>query len=154
MKSKGFILYDLLPVRSYRSGGDETHYYLNKYLGIGRNRCDISCRLIAGDAFYLRPLPEILAARDIDLFGKAFLILLIYRCLDEALWLAEAGHEQRLLSNVHLAAAISCIRTVTPRPSLRQRTDTIGKWARNLCRWAGVGQARKAEYWLYRKWDY
>lgn len=154
MKSKGFILYDLLPVRSYRSGGDETHYYLKKHLGIGRNRRDISCRLIAGDAFYLRPLPEVLATRDIGLFSKAFLILLIYRCLDEALWLVETGHQQGLLSRADLEAAISCVRAVAPRPSLRQRTDVIGKWARKLCRWAGIGQARKAEYWLDRKWDY
>ena len=149
MKSKGFILYYLLPVRSYRSDGDETHYHLKKYLdylkkhlGIDRNRRDISCRPIAGDAFYLRPLPEVLATRDIGLFSKAFLILLIYRCLDEALWLVETGHQQGLLSRADLEAVISSIRAVAPRPSLRQRTGAVGKWARKLYRWAGIGQAR------------
>lgn len=154
MKSKGFILYDLLPVRSYRSGGDETHYYLKKHLGIGRNRRDISCRLIAGDALYLRPLPEILAKCDLSLFSKSFLSLLIYRCLDEALWLLETGQQQGLLSRNDLEAAISFIRAIAPRPSLRQRTDAVGKWARKIYRWVGVGQAKKAEYWLDRKWDY
>ena len=60
MKSKGFILYDLLPVRGCRSGSDETHFYLKKYLDIDRNRRDIGCHLIAGDAFYMRPLPAFL----------------------------------------------------------------------------------------------
>jgi FkbM family methyltransferase len=154
MKSKGFILFDLLPVRSYRTAENRTHHYLIKHLGISRNRPDLSCRLIAGDAFYLRPLPEIIASRNPTTFCKMLLTLLIYRCLDEALWLAEEGQKVGLITAQQTAAFVDSVRSIAPRPSLRQRADAIGKFARKLSKMTGIGRARKIEYWLDRSWDH
>src|SRR5262249_22272238 len=97
MRDRGFVLFDLLPVRSYRFDRDQSHGFLRRHLNILKNRRDISCRLIAGDAFYIRSPEDVVAAGDLGTALKLFLVLLVYRFLDEALWLVEALQKKGLL---------------------------------------------------------
>ncbi|MCW5752421.1 MAG: FkbM family methyltransferase [Alphaproteobacteria bacterium] len=154
LTEKGFLLYDFLPVRHYRFKGDRDHYYLRKYLGIGRNRRDISARLVAGDAFYVRPPEEVLRRGRPAEVAKLLLIFLLYRFLDEALWLSEEAEEAGIFKAAEAAALRQTIRLLAPRPTLRQRTDWLGRLSRKLARRLGIGQARKPDYWLERKWDF
>jgi FkbM family methyltransferase len=154
MRSRGFILFDLLPVRSYRFDRDQSHGFLRRHLNILKNRRDISCRLIAGDAFYVRSPEDLIAAGDIGTALKLFLILLVYRFLDEALWLVEALQKKGLLEAGDFEALIRVVRNAAPKPRLVQRADALGRLARRVTRVLKIGRGRKIDYWLDRSWDF
>jgi FkbM family methyltransferase len=154
MRSKGFIMFDLLLQRRYRTNGRIRHHFLKRYLGIDRSRHDITARAIAGDALYLRPPGEILRSNSRVQFAKLLTVLLIYRCLDEALWFIEAGLETALVSNDEAQGLIDEVRRIAPRPLIWQRTDWLGKLARRTMKRFNIGRSRKLEYWLDRSWDH
>jgi hypothetical protein len=154
MRARNFVLFDLLPVRSYRFDADRSHGLLRRHLNLVKSRRDISCRLIAGDALYLRSTEDVVAAGDLVTALKLFVILLVYRFLDEALWLVEALEKQGTIPQSDAAALIGVIRLVAPKPALVQRADAIGRLARRFTRTFGIGRARKVDYWLDRSWDF
>ncbi len=154
MRARGFIMFDLLPYRKYRTGGQRRHHYLRKYLGIARNRRDISCRVVAGDAFYLRPTEGLLERGDRIAVLKMLIILLIYRCLDEALWFTEEAGRRGILTATEAEEVFSLIRQRAPSPYPWQRDGKIGNIARKWLKRLGVSKRRPIEYWLDRSWDH
>jgi FkbM family methyltransferase len=154
VKSKGFLLFDLLSNRYYRVKDGETNHYLKKYLNIHLNRHDISCRMVAGDALYMRPPEAILANADVIVCAKYFTILVAYRCLDEALWFIEEMQDRKIIDHADAASLIDFVRSVAPRPVFRQRADKVGKFFRKWCKRLNIGRARKIDYWMDRSWDY
>ena len=154
LKAQGFVLFDILPARSYRFEGEKSHALLRRHLNILKNRRDISCRLIAGDAFYLRSPEQVLASGDVTAILKLFVILLLYRFLDEALWLAEAAHKAGHISASDAADLIGLVKAAAPKPALLQRADWLGKIARRIARKLGISHRRKLDYWLERCWDF
>jgi hypothetical protein len=154
LRAQGFILFDLLPVRSYRFEGEMSHAQLRRHLNIQKNRRDISCRLIAGDALYLRPPEAVLASGDQAAILKLFIILLLYRFLDEALWLVESARKAGHLSASDEGQLIDLVKSAAPKPGLLQRADWLGKLARKISRKTGIGHGRKIDYWLDRSWDF
>jgi len=154
MRAQGFVMFDLLPVRSYRFDRDESHGLMRRHLNIMKNRTDISCRLIAGDAFYIRPVEEIVAAGDLRRALKLFTILLVYRFLDEALWLVEALQAKGALKAADAGELIELIRLSAPVPRWVQRNDALGRLARKVTKKLKIGRARKIDYWLDRSWDF
>jgi len=154
LTGRGFVLFDILPARGYRYIGNKSHAYLRRHLNILKNRRDLSGRLIAGDAFYLRDPQLVLDGGNVDACLKLFMVLLLYRFLDEALWLAEAGREQGVWSAAEAAALIGVIQAAAPRPGLQQRADWIGKLARRFTKATRIGRGRKIDYWLDRSWDF
>ncbi|MBK8161268.1 MAG: FkbM family methyltransferase [Rhodospirillaceae bacterium] len=154
LRARGFILFDLLPVRSYRFEGEKSHAQLRRHLNLQKNRHDISCRLIAGDALYLRPPETVLASGDLAAILKLFVILLLYRFLDEALWLAEATRRAGHISATDEGDLIALVKSAAPKPGLLQRADWLGKLARKISRKTGIGHRRKIDFWLDRSWDF
>ncbi len=154
MRAQGFVLYDILPARSYRYEGEKSHARLRRHLNILKNRPDISCRLIAGDAFYLRSPEAVLASGDQAAILKLFVILLLYRFLDEALWLAEAAHKAGHISATDESDLIALVKSAAPKPGLLQRADWLGKLARRVTKKLGICHNRKIDYWLDRSWDF
>jgi len=127
---------------------------MRRHLNIMKNRTDISCRLIAGDAFYIRPVEEIVAAGDLRRALKLFTILLVYRFLDEALWLVEALQAKGALKAADAGELIELIRLSAPTPRWVQRNDALGRLARKVTKKLKIGRARKIDYWLDRSWDF
>jgi len=154
MRAQGFVLFDLLPARSYRFDRDKSHGLMRRHLNILKNRRDISCRLIAGDAFYIRPTEDIAATGDLARALKFFTILLVYRFLDEALWLAEALQAKGVLSATDSGALIGLVRSAAPRPRWVQRNDALGRLTRRVTKRLKIGRRRKIDYWLDRSWDF
>ena len=154
LRARGFILFDLLPVRSYRFEGEKSHAQLRRHLNIQKNRQDISCRLIAGDALYLRSPEAVLAGGDLSAILKLFVILLLYRFLDEALWLAEAARKAGHISATDEVDLIALVKSAAPKPGLLQRADWLGKLARRVTKKLGICHSRKIDYWLDRSWDF
>jgi FkbM family methyltransferase len=154
MRAHGFVMFDFLPVRSYRFDRDQSHGLMRRHLNILKNRRDISCRLIAGDAFYIRPTEEIAAAGDLTRALKLFTILLVYRFLDEALWLVEALQGRGTVGAADAEALIGLVRAAAPKPLWVQRNDALGRFARRFTKKFKIGRARKIDYWLDRSWDF
>jgi hypothetical protein len=154
MRSQGFQMFDVLPVRSYRFDGEDSHAQLRRHLNLERNRTDISRRLIEADALYIRPPEEILETGDTAKILKLFSILFLYRFFDEALWLIEAASKRGRLTAQDQNALLSMIKQAAPKPSLLQRADRVGRLARKLSRITGIGRARKTDFWLERSWDF
>jgi FkbM family methyltransferase len=154
MRAHGFVMFDFLPVRSYRYDRDKSHGLMRRHLNIMKNRRDISCRMIAGDAFYIRPPEEIVAAGDPTRALKLFTVLLVYRFLDEALWLVEALQAKGIIGAPDAEALIDLVRSAAPRPLWVQRNDALGRLVRTLTRKLGIGRGRKIDYWLDRSWDF
>jgi FkbM family methyltransferase len=152
IRARGYELFDLLPVKIYRAKDGRELHYLRRHLGIGRNRTDISRRMIAGDALYLKS-PEAVLKEGGAALGKYFAILLMYRCYDEVLWLAERAREMNLVSEAQQARLIALTRDLAPRPDLLQRTGWLGRLARRLNKRFGF-RRRKADFWLDRSWDF
>lgn len=153
MRSKGFVLFDLLPSRAYRFDGEHSHGQLRRHLNIIKNRNDISRRLIEGDALYLRAPEAVLAGGKAADVLKLFIILLLYRFLDEALWLAEAARKAGLVSAAEEVALVDLVKAAAPKPGLLQRADRVGKWARRIAKALGLLR-RKPDFWLDRSWDF
>lgn len=154
MRAHGFVMFDFLPVRSYRFDRDQSHGLMRRHLNIQKNRRDISCRLIAGDAFYIRPTEEVAAAGDLVRALKLFTILLVYRFLDEALWLTEALQAKGQISAADAAALIGLVRAAAPTPRWVQRNDFLGRLTRRVTGKLRIGRGRKIDYWLDRSWDF
>jgi len=154
MRSQGFQMLDLLPVRSYRFDGEQSHAQLRRHLNLAHNRNDISRRLIEADALYIRPPEEILKSGDRAVILKLFNILFLYRFFDEALWLIEAAVKNGHVAAEDQRAVLSMVKQAAPRPSLLQRADGVGKLARKLSRITGIGRGRKSDFWLERSWDF
>jgi FkbM family methyltransferase len=154
MRAQGFALYDLLAQRMYRVADEQELYYVKKHLGIVKRRQDISARMVAGDAFYMRPPEQILAHGSRQDLIKSFLVLVIYRFLDEALWLTEEAEKLGKLTREEATALIAEVKAVAPRPRLVQRSDLLGRLARKFTKATRIGRARKIEYWLDRSWDW
>ena len=154
MRSQGFVMFDLLPVRYYRYDRDRPHGLMRRHLNILKNRRDISCRLVAGDAFFIRPPEDVVASGDVASALKLFIILLVYRFLDEALWMAEALQARGTVSPAEAAALIALVRSAAPRPRWVQRADGLGRLTRRVTRKLGIGRGRKIDYWLDRSWDF
>jgi hypothetical protein len=111
-------------------------------------------RLIAADALYLRPPEAVLASGDQAAILKLFVILLLYRFLDEALWLVESARKAGHLSASDEGQLIDLVKSAAPKPGLLQRADWLGKLARKISRKTGIGHGRKIDYWLDRSWDF
>lgn len=154
LRAQGFILFDILPVRAYRWEGEKSHARMRRHLNILKNRRDISGRLIAGDAFYLRPPEQIVASGNVPAILKLFFILMLYRFLDEALWLAEAARKAGHVTAEEEGDLIALIKSVAPKPGLLQRADWIGKLVRRTTKKLGICHGRKIDYWLDRSWDF
>jgi FkbM family methyltransferase len=154
MRSQGFVMFDLLPVRYYRYDGDRPHGFLRRHLNLVKNRRDISARLVAADAFYIRPPEDVVSSGDQLQALKLFVILLIYRFLDEALWLAETLNKNGAITPDDAAALIRWIQSVAPKPAWIQRADALGRLSRRFTRKLHIGRGRKVDYWLDRSWDF
>jgi FkbM family methyltransferase len=154
MRARGFIMFDLLQVRKYRTAGRRRHYFLRKYLGISRNRRDISCRTVAGDALYFRPTEEILESGDRHRILKMLVILLAYRCLDEGLWLIEEAGKRAIFPPEETRRLIDVVRARAPRAHIWQRTGALANLSRAVLRQLGISRRKVAEYWLDRSWDH
>lgn len=154
MRSQGFHMFDLLPVRSYRFEGEDSHAQLRRHLNLARNRTDISRRLIEADALYIRAPEEILETGDTAKILKLYVTLFLYRFFDEALWLTEAAFKNGRLTAQDQNALVSLIKQAAPRPSLLQRADRVGRLARKVSRITGIGRSRKSDFWLERSWDF
>lgn len=153
LAERGYVMFDVLLNRYYRAKQGVENHYLKKYLGIGRNRNDISRRVLSGDALYIRPPETVLQSGDRAAFAKLFVIYCIYRCLDEALWFLEQGREAGIIDETTFAQCLGIVKELAPRPTLRQRSDWIGKLSRRWGRRLGMNR-RKIDFWLDRSWDY
>jgi FkbM family methyltransferase len=154
MRGKGFVMFDLLLQKRYRTDGKTRHYYLRRHLGIARNRHDITARTVAADVLYLRPPEDILKRGDPVAAAKFVTILLIYRCLDEALWFIESAVAARIFEASAAERMIDEVRRRAPKPRIWQRADWLGNQARRWMKRLNIGRARKIEYWLDRSWDH
>lgn len=154
MRGQGFVMFDLLPVRYYRYDRERPHGLLRRHLNLMKNRRDISARLVAGDAFFIRAPEDVLATGNATQALKLFVILLAYRFLDEALWLAEAMEGQGMTKPPETAALVRWVQSMAPRPAWIQRADALGRLTRRVTRKLGIGRARKIDYWLDRSWDF
>lgn len=154
VKSKGFLLFDMLPNRYYRVKDGVSNYYLKKHLNIFLNRRDISARMVAGDALYMRPPEAVLDGGNLATCLKYFVILVAYRCLDEALWFVEELQQRKIADDATVQSLIAFVQGVAPQPVARQRADKWGKFLRKWAKRLGIGRSRKIDYWMDRSWDY
>jgi FkbM family methyltransferase len=153
LAERGYVMFDVLLNRYYRARQGVENHYLKKYLGIGRNRTDISRRVLSGDALYIRPPESVLGSGSRPAFAKLFVIYCMYRCFDEALWFLEQGLEAGIIDQAIFGQCLEIVRQMAPRPTLRQRTDWLGRFSRRWARRFG-GNRRKIDFWLDRSWDY
>jgi FkbM family methyltransferase len=154
MQKQGYVLYDFLPVRQNRYKNDKEFYFLKKYLGIAKNRSDMSSRMLAGDAFYIKSPEEVLDRANRVECTKLLLILLIYRFYDEAFWFIEESQRRRIFNEDEVSQLIAVVKAHAPWPALHQRDGAIGKIAHVITKLLRFGKTRVFEYWLLRKWDY
>lgn len=153
LRHNGFVLFDILPVREYRFSGGKSHGLLRRHCNLAKNRNDISRRLIAADAFYVRSPEEVISTGDVTSILKLFLILVLYRFFDEALWLAEAAVSAGHITKEQGVELIGVVKAYAPKPTLLQRADRIGKWSRRIAKSLGLLR-RKQDFWLDRSWDF
>jgi FkbM family methyltransferase len=153
IRDRGFIMFDVLVNRYYRVKDGVENYYMKKYLGISRNRIDVSRRILSGDALYIRSPENVIATQDRSAFAKMFMILCMYRCFDEALWFVEEGLATKVINAGQFDGMINLVKDMAPRPSLRQRDDWLGRLARRWSKRLGFNR-RKPDFWLDRSWDY
>jgi FkbM family methyltransferase len=154
MRQQGYVMFDMLPVRAYRFEGENSHGLLRRHLNLAKNRSDISRRFIEADVLYLRAPEEVLAQGDVGRILKLFIILLLYRFFDEALWLAESAAKAGHVSAEQMQDLIAVVKQAAPKLRWTERADWLGKMSRRFTKRFGIGRARKMDYWLERSWDF
>ena len=154
MQKQGYVLYDFLPVRQNRYKHDKEFYFLKKYLSIAKSRHDMSARMMAGDAFYIKSPEDVLGRANPTECTKLLLILLIYRFYDEALWFIEEGQTRGIYNDNEVSQLITAVKTQAPWPALHQRDGVIGRVAHVITKLLRLGKTRIFERWLLRKWDF
>jgi FkbM family methyltransferase len=114
LRSKGMLLFDLRTAREYCCAHDDPAHYMKKYYGFDHGRQDMSARLYAGDALYIR-----------DAFSqpprtRAFLLkliatLLVYLYFDYAMYFCDRGVELGLIEEQERDQLIEEIVAGTPK---------------------------------------
>lgn len=153
LKAAGFLLMDLLPVRSYRAAEGRVGHYLKKHIGLAVARPDFCRRLVAGDALYLRDPETLIASADVRACGKYLLILLMYQFYDEALWFIEQACARNVFPQEEEAPLVDMVRSATPPLRPRERTSWLGRKIRKILRATGASRRRLPDQWLTRKWS-
>ncbi|MGE3149325.1 MAG: FkbM family methyltransferase [Pseudorhodoplanes sp.] len=126
MAKRGFDLVDLRTHRSYLQSQDRAHHYLRAYLDFAGPRSDLSARLLAGDALYMRRYPDGLPP-DAMSTRKLVVVYCIYRFFDHAFALVERAVAAGQFSAAEGNALISHIRRAGPRPRLLERASGIAR---------------------------
>ncbi len=154
MRGQGYILYDFLPVCQNRYKNDQEFFFLKKYLGLAKNRKDMSSRLLAGDAFYIKSPEEVLQAANRVECAKLLLILTIHRFYDEAFWFIEEAEVRGIFKNEEIIQLIAAVKAQAPTPALHQRTGLLGNFFHHFTKLSRFGKTRVFDHWLVRKWDW
>ena len=115
LRSKGMVLFDLRTAREYCAAHDEAAYYVKKYFGGRVARNDVSARLYAGDALYIRDaFAEPPASRESLL--KLVAVLLMYLYVDYAIYFCDVGVQRGLLDAGERDALVAEIVAAAPAP--------------------------------------
>lgn len=148
--SKGFALFDLRTARCYITKDDIADYYLKRELNFGIGRSDISARLVAGDALYIRTFDGSIPG-DKDLCGKLLITYLTFGYYDYAFELAEIAKGKSVLTDEEYADLRRIIHKVAPRPKLWQRSGAFFDALRKKLRRARLYGPYRC-FWMKRYW--
>ncbi|MGE0483642.1 MAG: FkbM family methyltransferase [Gammaproteobacteria bacterium] len=151
LRERGMLLFDLRTAREYCSAHDTTGYYTRKHLNFAVGRNDLSARLYAGDALYVRDFIT-RPVSDRGLLLKLVAAMMIYSFFDYALYLVDDGHARGILGASEHATLMNEIVTCAPRPRTWERADEIGDKARRLMASHRVDDTTYQAFWMIRNW--
>src|SRR6185295_2748600 len=114
LRSKGMLLFDLRTAREYCCAHDDPAHYMKKHYGFTHGRQDMSARLYAGDALYIRDAFNN-PPRTRALLLKLIATLLIYLYFDYAIYFCERGVELGLIDEKERDRLIEEIVAGTPK---------------------------------------
>ena len=162
MAQRGFELFDLRTHRNYINCNERSDHYLRTYLDFSGPRSDLSARLLAGDALYIRRFADGLPP-DAVRVRKLALIYCIYRFFDHAFELAEQAVATGVMSQEQGDALVHDIRASAPQPGLLQRKSGLVRrlytgvrhviaLAYRAMGWRLAPRAQRATGWMMRAW--
>ncbi len=118
----GFELFDMRTQRVHLTGGRETNHYLKANLGTAVGTRQLSAKLHAADALYLRPFTSVAEAMTVGDFSRYATILQIYRAYDVIFWLLDQPRALDLFGEQGRFELEADYARAAPRPRLTQRT--------------------------------
>jgi len=124
LRSKGFTLFDIRTHRSYLMEDNKRNYYLRKYLSFETGRHDLSAKLLAGDALYIR-IDNKYLFRTKETTLKYVLIFLIYHYYDYAIRLILNARERSVITSSEFEYILSFIKSKSPKPRFYQRSSGL-----------------------------
>ena len=138
LTDQGFELFDMRTQRVHLTGGSDNNHYLKSCLGTAIGTPELSAKLHAADALYLRPFTDGLDSMTLEHFSRYATILQMYRCYDVIFWLLDQPPVAALLGaqgRFELGAAYA---DVAPRPRFSQRTGRLPHMLRRSRRAASL----------------
>jgi len=124
MSAKGFKLFDLRTHRAYLMKDDDKDHYLRKYLNMDAAGPDLSAKLLAGDALYIRDFGD--GVPDtVEQVLKLMLIYVIYRFYDYAIRLVDDAAKRGILTTEARLSLIEDIIELAPKPRLTERAHGL-----------------------------
>ncbi len=151
MLSKGFELLDLRTARSYYCKDGVENYFIRRHLNTARATAHLGAELVGGDALYFRSSSNGNLFRSKTFLTKALICACTYQFFDLAFWLLDRATAQGLFTADESAAMIEAIKSVAPRPRLRERDDRIGNLVRRVRRKLRMNDDMTI-YWMKRGW--
>ncbi len=140
LTAEGFELFDMRTQRVHLTGGVENEHYLSTYLGTAVGTRQLSAKLHAADALYLRPFHQLAASMSVEWLCRYATILQMYRAYDVIFWLLDQPRAHELFGAQGRFELQTAYRQAAPRPSLLQRTGPVPYALRRGLRglsWAG-----------------
>lgn len=151
MREKKFRLFDLRTARGYLAANGEANYYLKNYLHFGVGRQDISAKLYAGDALYIRDWePE--SFGDSQLWRKLIVSLLIYGYLDYPIHLAILAAKRGIMPKDESEQIVKEIVAGAQKPWFLQRANKLSDLLRRILRRSKFTDDTYQAFWMHRRW--
>jgi FkbM family methyltransferase len=142
LTGEGFELFDLRTQRTHFTGGVENLHYLRRELDTAVGTRQLSAKLHAADALYLRPFEQVVETVTAGSFARFATILQIYRAYDAIFWLLDQPPVAELFGVQGGYELASGYRDRAPRPRFIQRTGPVPLALRRGLRVLSLGSER------------
>jgi FkbM family methyltransferase len=126
----GFELFDLRTQRVHLTGGRRERHYLREHLGTAVGTWELSAKLHAADALYIRPFTDLAEHPTPVSLATYLTILQIYRFHDVIFWLLDQPAVREVLGVQGVFALQQAYAASVPRPRFTQRTGALPTFLR------------------------
>lgn len=151
MRSYGLTIYDLRTHRMFRPAGGERFSWFREHKGFARPSVELSGRLLAGDALYIRDFEDRPPGSLIEVKRLA-LVLLMHNFFDQAWAMIDSAERETIIDPEDSGVLKEAVVDLCPSPRYYQRSGQLCEYINRLREALGFEGPRRVTGWTVRSW--